>query len=181
MKEEAAADLKDFLCINNFDIREQLLWIQWYHQWWFHSVIAYLSFVKADSAVKRKIFSLQQWQSIPWWTNHLIDIPCACVSAFLTVMIINSSMVKGDNILLVWQYHSPTVQSFCGNSGKLFICDNIQRACNSPKTFYGEGGKPFTCVAVTLTVRMILLWNVIISHWWLTDNSFIRNNVKLTQ
>ena len=93
MKEEAAAELKDFLCINDHGIREQLLWIQWYHQWWFHSAIAYSSFVKADLAVKHIILSLQWWQSVPWLMNHLTVILRVCASDLLTI--INPFMAKG--------------------------------------------------------------------------------------
>ena len=38
-----------------------------------------------------------------------------------------------------------------------------------------------TCFTIPLTVRMILSCNAIISHWRLTVNLRIRNDVKLTQ
>ena len=38
-----------------------------------------------------------------------------------------------------------------------------------------------TCFTIPLTAWMILLCNAIISHWWLTANLHIRNDVKLTQ
>ena len=90
--------------INDYNIREQLLWAQWHYQWWFYSIIVYLSFVKADLAIKHEIFSfaavtihsmmdkstywhsvslcerfLKQWSSsiLLWWkgtTFYLCDI-----------------------------------------------------------------------------------------------------------
>ena len=65
MKEEVAAEPKDFLYVNDHDIREQLWQIWQSHQWLFDLAIVHLSFVKADSAVKHKILSLQWSESIP--------------------------------------------------------------------------------------------------------------------
>ena len=42
----------------------------------------HLSFVKADLAIKHKIFSLWQQQSVPWWPIHLTNIMQVCVNDF---------------------------------------------------------------------------------------------------
>ena len=99
---------------------------------------------------------LKQWSSsiLLWWKGMTFT----CVTLPFT-----------NCTILLWKQR------------KLFVCDNTHRACDPPKTFYGEGRKSFTCVAVTLTAWTILLWNEIISHWQLTVNLFVRNDVKLTQ
>jgi hypothetical protein len=64
-------------------------------------------------------------------------------------------MVKAENLLLVWHYHSQSEQSYYGDSG------SEQSYYGNSGNLYGEGGKPFTCVALPLTERAILLW-----RWW---------------
>ena len=120
MKEEAAVELKDFLCVNDYDIWEQLWQIWQYYQWWFHSAIVYSSFVKVDSAVKCIILSLQWWQSVPQSTNHLTVILWVGASDLSKTDDHQSFMVKAENILFVWQYNSLTVWSFLWKQQKTF-------------------------------------------------------------
>ena len=96
-KEAATAELKHFLLFDDYNIREQLLWTQRHQLWWFYSTIAYLFFAKADSTIKREIFSLWQQQSVSWRLTHLSNIMCDLCDRFLTQwwLIINPFMITG--------------------------------------------------------------------------------------
>ena len=156
MKEEAAVEPKDFLYVNDHDIREQLWWFWQHHQWLFDSAIAYLSFVKADSAVKCEIFSLHWSQSVPWWMNHLTDILQVYVSDLLNTD--DHQSFYGERWMTFYLRDSTIhwLNDHFMETVETFVTDNTQRACNPLKTFYGEGGKPFTCVTVPLTEWAIL-------------------------
>ena len=161
-------ELKDFLYINDHNIREQLWWIWQSHWWLFDPAIVYLSFMKVDSAVKCKIFSLHWSQSVPWWTNHLTDILWVYASNLLNTDDHQSFYGERQMIfylcdITIHQVNYPFMETV-----ETFVCDNTQRACNPFKTFYGEGGKPFTCVTVPLTEWAILSMEC--NHFSLTNH-----------
>ena len=97
--------------------------------------------MKADSTIKRKIFSLWRQQSVPWRLTHLSNIMQTCVSDFLPSddyqpfydrrrKLCLPFMVKAENLSLT----------------QWWLSTLLWQEAETLFTFHGEGRKPFSLV-----------------------------------
>ena len=169
MKGEVAVEPKDFLYLNDYNIREELWQIWWSHQWLFDPAIEHLSLVKGDSAVKCKIFSLHWWLRNPSHGGWIILL--AFCEFVLADKHIHISILQWQHQVL--EHYHPVGKQLIKDWWSLvpkwwrqktfYLCGSITHRTSNP---FMEIAETF-CLCYDTTQRTCnSLKNATISHWW---------------